>query len=169
MMVTEHQAGDAQRLKQLIRQETRAKPRDRYRMALWAIEGREKLEIAARLHLAKSTVEQWVYRYRDQGIAALHPRQRLGAQPKLSAEQRQQFMARLKAGPRPEDQVCTLRGKDARRILEQEFGVVYTLGSVYDLLHRLNFSCLKPRPRHEKNDPAAMAQFQASAPLLSRA
>lgn len=71
-------------------------------------------------------------------------------------------------GPREGDGVCTLRGKDAVRILNGEFGVAYSLNGVYDLLHRLGFSCLSPRPRHEKNDPAAMEAFKERAPLLSR-
>jgi hypothetical protein len=35
---------------------------------------------------------------------------------------------------------------------------------VYNLLRRLGFSCLSPRPRHEKNDPAAMEKFEQDAP-----
>ncbi|MFC1781069.1 transposase [Planctomycetota bacterium] len=40
-----------------------------------------------------------------------------------------------------------------QRLLEREFGVVYSLWGVYDLLHRLGYSCLCPRPQHEKADP----------------
>ena len=36
----------------------------------------------------------------------------------------------------------------------------------YDLLERLGYSCLTPRPLHEKSDPAAMEHFKANAPLL---
>ena len=72
------------------------------------------------------------------------------------------------AGPRESDGVCTLRGLEAQRILQEEFGVAYTLQGVYDLMHRLNLSCLSPRPRHRKNDPAAMAAWVERAPFLSR-
>jgi transposase len=72
----------------------------------------------------------------------------------------------MTAGPREGDGVCTLRGKDAVRILNEEFHAPYTLNGVYDLLHRLNLSCLTPRPRHEKNDPKAMEEFKKSTPLL---
>lgn len=67
-----------------------------------------------------------------------------------------------------EDGVCTLRGRDAQHILEQEFGVRYSLSTAYSLLHALGLSCLAPRPRHEKNNQAAMARFKESAPFLSR-
>jgi transposase len=72
------------------------------------------------------------------------------------------------AGPTERDGgVCTLRGRDAVRILQQEFGVSYSLEGVYDLLERLNLSCLKPRPRHRKNDPQAMKTWLERAPFLS--
>src|SRR2546421_10130393 len=92
-----------------------------------------------------------------------------GQPPKLDATRQQAFKARILAGPTEADGgVCTLRGTDARRILRAEFGVEYKLSSVYELMHRLNLACLKPRPRHRKNDPAAMENWLTSAPCLSR-
>ena len=35
-------------------------------------------------------------------------------------------------------------------------------------MHRVGLSCLKPRPRHRKNDPRAMAEWLDRAPLLSK-
>ncbi len=52
-------------------------------------------------------------------------------------------------------------------MLACEFGVHYTLDGVYDLMKRLNLSCLKPRPCHRKNDEHAMRQWVEDAPLLS--
>ncbi|MGZ4348712.1 MAG: helix-turn-helix domain-containing protein, partial [Gaiellaceae bacterium] len=75
---------------------------------------------------------------------------------------------RLRAGPTEADGVCTLRARDIRRILQKEFGVEYSLAGVYDLLHRLGFSCLAPRPRHRKNDLAQMQHWIEQAPLLSK-
>jgi transposase len=62
--------------------------------------------------------------------------------------------------------VCTLRGRDVVSILEREFGVTYSLDGAYDLLERLGYSCLTPRPRHERADPAAVADFKERAPFL---
>lgn len=167
MNVEAREPGDVERLKALIRRERGAAQRDRFRMVLRAIEGDEKLDIAKRLGVAKSTVEKWVYAYRDGGIDALFPKKCPGARPKLTGEQEEAFRQRMLDGPRPEDGVCTLRGRDAVRILEAEFGQRYSLPGAYDLLHRLGFSCLSPRPRHEKNDPEAMAAFKKGAPLFS--
>lgn len=167
MQVHERVVGDIERLGRLIRRERNARQRDRFRVVLLALRGREKLDIAGLLGVAKSTVEHWVYAYRDGGVDALYPGKAPGATPKLTPAQQEAFRARMLDGPREADGVCTLRGRDAVRILNDEFGVDYALNGVYDLLHRLGLSCLSPRPRHEKNDPAAMEAFRRSAPLLS--
>ena len=61
--------------------------------------------------------------------------------------------------------MCTLRGRDVCRIIERE-GVVHTLGGIYDVLRRLGYSRV-PRPRHRKNDPAAVQKFEADAPTTA--
>lgn len=168
MDVQEYQAGDIDRLKTLIRGERDAKLRDRYRVALMAIQGSEAVEIAETLSSNRRSVQCWAYRYRDGGIAALHSPKPKGRTPHLSKDQEAAFRERMLADPRKEDGVCTLRAKQAQVILKNEFGATYTLMSVYDVMHRLGLSCLMPRPRHEKNDPAAMEAFKKSAPFLSR-
>lgn len=168
MHVIEREAGDVAVLEGLIADESRGRPRDRYRMALLAIRGMKKKDIAGLLGVPTSVVEEWAYRYRDGGIDALRPTKRQGRTPKLAPQRHEEFKARIKAGPRESDGVCTLRGKDAVRILNEEYGVEYTLNGAYQLLHRLNLSSLTPRPRHEKNNPEAMEEFKTSAPLLSR-
>jgi transposase len=86
----------------------------------------------------------------------------------LSAEQQVEFKARLEAGPRADDQVCTLRSEDIRCILQQEFGVLRKLSSVYHLLHSLGYSSLVPRPRHVQADAARQELFKkASCPSNS--
>ena len=63
-------------------------------------------------------------RYRRGGLGALRPRKQPGRRPKLTPQQEEQLKARLDAGPRDSDGVCTLRGRDVCRIIEREFGVV---------------------------------------------
>ena len=104
--------------------------------------------------------------YRRGGLPALTPLKPKGATARLDAAQVQRLKARLDAGPTPADGVCTLRGKDVIRILQAEFGVKHTIGSIYKVLHRIGYSCLAPRPRHEKNDPAAIQAFKEQSPFL---
>ena len=142
--------------------------RDRYRAVLLALEGEEAAEIAQALGRARRSVQDWAYAYRDGGVDAIQPARRKGRKPRLPRDREPELAARLDAGPTPADGgVCTLRGRDVVRILEQEFGVKYTLAGAYELLERLGYSCLAPRPRHEKGDPAEQQRFRAEAPFLS--
>jgi transposase len=152
----------------------RTLPRDRLRVVLLAgdgdEEGRElfREQIAGRVGRSRQFVDQWVGRYRKGGLDATVAKKQPGRAPKLTAAQAEQLRAILDGGPRPADKVCTLRGRDVRRIVEAEFGVVYTAGGIYDVLRRLDYSSLKPRPRHRKNDPAKAAAFERQAPFLRR-
>ena len=161
--------GDVRRLEALIRTERNALRRDRYRAVLLALRGKQAVQIVEVLGRSRRSVQAWVYAYRDGGIEALEPGKSTGRPSKLPRDRERAFAERIKAGPAAEADggVCTLRGEDARRILEREFGVSYTLQGVYDLLARLNLSCLVPRPRHRKNDPEAMRDWLEGAPLLS--
>jgi transposase len=166
MHLTERAAGDIEELRRRAGAERDALRRDRYRACLMALDGKEALDIAAALGRARRSVQDWAYAYRDGGIDAIQPRPRPGRTPKLPRDREADLRARLNAGARVADGVCTLRGKDVVRILESEFGVKYSLGGAYDLLWRLGYSCLTPRPLHEKSDPEAIADFQLRAPLL---
>lgn len=168
MHVTLHCPEDLTQLQQQSRQERDAKQRDRYRAVLLAIEGHDAPAIARTLERSRAFVQRWAYAYRDRGLEAIAPKRQTGRPPNLPPTKEEPFKERFLAEPTEADGVCTLRAKDAQRILREEFGAEYTLGGVYDLLHRLGCSCLTPRPRHRKNDPEQMQQWLDNAPLLSR-
>ena len=168
MKVTVRREGDLERLDELIARERVAVQRDRLRAVRLALDGVEALQIAATLSRSRRFVQEWAYAYRDGGVEAVRPGKSSGRPTKLPRDKEQAFRARMLGGATEADGgVCSLRGVDALKILEAEFGARYTLDGVYDLLHRLKLSCLVPRPRHRKNDPAAMEKFEREdAPLL---
>ncbi len=168
MLVTFRDPADDAALEQLVRRTAHAEQRDRYRAALLAARGQDTQSITAALARSRGFVQRWAYAYRDGGTDALRAKPRGGRKPRLSVEQQRHFYQRVLAGPTDADGgLCTLRGKDARRILEREFGQAYSLGGAYGLLHRVGLSCLRPRPRHRKNDPAVMKQWLDDAPPFS--
>jgi Transposase and inactivated derivatives len=170
MLVSERTSGDRDELRRRIGSEKNAKQRDRLRAVALALGGQEAPRIARMLGRSRRFVQEWVYVYRDAGLEAVKATPQTGQPVKLAAVDETLFKTRMLAGPVPADEgLCTLRGKDAQRILHQEFGVKYTLSGAYKVLHRLGFSYLQPRPRHRKNDPQVMAQWLAGAPLLSTA
>ena len=168
MNVRVHHPNDLQRLSDIIRKEADAKQRDRCRAVLLALEGQTTKAIMTTLDRSRRFVQRWVYVYRDGGIDAICPKRQTGRPKKLTGPEEVQLRERILAGAKPQDAVCSLRGRDIRRIINNEFGVEYSLPAVYVVLHRLGLSCLEPRPRHKKNDPQKMRQWLQEAPLLSK-
>lgn len=144
----------------LIAKTKNASQRQRLRVIRWALAGLTADEVATQTKLCRRQVQNWVRRFNVHGLAGLEDRPGRGRPCPLSAEQQVQFKARLAAGPTAKDEVCTLRGEDLQRILEQEFGVLRKLSSIYYLLHSLGYSSLVPRPRHVKADPGRQALFK---------
>src|SRR5690606_5541145 len=112
-------------------------------------------------------VDKWRARYCAGGFDAIVPGKARGRPAQLTPEQDEQLRRRLEAGPTELDGVCTLRGKDICRIIEEEFGVIHTLGGIYDVLERIGFASLVPRPKHRRKDPQAVATFLEHTPFLS--
>jgi transposase len=125
-----------------------------------AKQGRTARDIADSLGCSLKVVKNWVALYNTGGIEALHDRARSGRPPLLDPTQYPDLKQRLNAPPRPEDGICALRGTDVRQILEREFGVLMSLQSVYDLLRRLGYSSLMPRPQHEDANPEVQEFFK---------
>jgi transposase len=167
MDVELHDPSDLRWLAERIEGERHARQRDRYRVVELALSKMETLEIARVVKRPRKFVQDWVYRYRDKGREGLVARKQPGRPCKLKAEKIELFKQRLDAGVTETDGVCTLRGRDVRRILELEFGAVYQLSSVYEVLDRLGYSPLRPRPSHRKKDPLAQQKFKEhDAPLF---
>lgn len=160
MNVTCHHVKDIEALRDRIGKESNAKQRDRYRVILLALEGLGAKEIAARLSRCRNFVQRWVYVYRDHGLEAVVAKKQPGPPTKLPAEEEQAFLAQLASSE------GILRGRDIAALLEESFGVTYTVQGAYDLLHRLGYEPLKPRPVNPKKNPEDEAAWKEAAPLL---
>jgi len=112
---------------------------------------------------ARRTIQQWVRKYNKHRIEGLKDKPRPGQPTKLPRRQEPRFCKRIEAGPTKRDGVSVLNGPAIRRILEREFGVLYSQQGLYDLLHRLGYSRLCPRPQHEKADPQLQHQFKKTS------
>ena len=105
-------------------------------------------DIGMAVGLSRRVVQQHVYDYNEHGLEALKEQRGAPREPLLTPEQEQVLVTRIEEGPRPEDHVCSLRGKDFQRILRAEFDKCRSLATVYNLLHKLKYSYLRPRPKH---------------------
>jgi transposase len=147
-------------LQQLTKALTKKRIWLRHQAVVLAMQGQSAPAIAQALGCSRRAVQTWVARYNQGGAPALQERPHTGRPPRLAGPDVLRFQARLDAGPKPEDGVCTLRCRDLRRILEEEFGVTLSRQAIYDLLHRLDYSSLMPRPQHEQTNPEVQEFFK---------
>jgi transposase len=151
-------------LEQIERKEREAKRAKRLRIVILAMRGWTAPAIAMSVGLSRRDCQEWVRRFNEAGLAGLEDQYGGGHMAPLTPEQQDRMRERLNAGPTAEDGVCSLRGADVQKILAEEFGVLRSLPTVYNLLHRLGYSCLRPRPRHRKADPQAQEAFKEQLP-----
>lgn len=151
-------------LKQLQRNENDVGRAKRLQIVILAMQGWTAPAIGMAVGLSRRVCQQWVYRFNEHGLDGLKDRRGRAARPVLSVEQEEQMRKRLDVEPTQKDRVCSLRGLDVQSILENEFGVRRSLSTVYDLLHALGYSYLRPRPKHYKSDPKAQEAFKRELP-----
>ena len=119
-------------------------------------------DIAEALGKSVRTVQQWVGDYNRGGLDGLRDR-RGGNRRYLSDEQEQQLREHLDALAQDPHRGVRHAG-ELIPFIEQHFNVTYSLSGLYELLHRLGYVWLMPRPRHEKNDPQAVEAFKKTPP-----
>jgi transposase len=159
----------AEQLRELTDRQRRASIWRRLRSVAMAVEGATALTIAAALGCTERAVQKWVRRYNEGGPDALADRGGRGPRPRVDQAAADRLRARLDSGPTPADGCCTLRGPEVRRILREEFGVELGRQATYDLLHRLGYAPLMPRPVHRKSDPEAQERFKRGPAAASAA
>ena len=146
---------DAASLYGRYRRERRADVRPRLH-ALWLVRtGHSAREAAEVLGVDERTVQRWVAWYRTGGLTPIEGRHAgsQGAPSFLTPEQKTELA----------DAVATGRFRTAaeiRRWVREPWGVEYTEGGMYALLHRLGCAPKVPRPVHEKADQLAQARWK---------
>jgi transposase len=169
MKVDWKDAADERQLLDLVASTANAKQRDRYRVVLIAGQGLgdepelDRGRIAAAVGRSRQFVDEWVGRYRAGGLAALVPKRQPGRARRLTPEQEAELCVMLEAGPPPEEGLAAYNGPILREQIERRFGKTYSLNGVYQLLHRLGYNDLMPRPHHPDTDPAALEAFKKTS------
>jgi len=117
-------------------------------------------ETSEALGLSSRQIQNLIHRFNEFGLPGLYDRPRPGQPTKLSRDREAAFIERMERGALETDGICSLRGHDLRRILSKEFNAEYSLGGVYFLLHRLNFSCRVPRPENPSSSTEVQDAFK---------
>ena len=117
--------------------------------ALWLVrQGQGPTAVAAVVGVGRNAVQRWLRWYREGGLDAVRSRRRggRGKSSYLTPAQQAQLVAEAATG-------ALGTAAAVRDWIEAEFGVVYTVGSLYTLLPRLGIRLKGPRPRHTQAAP----------------
>jgi transposase len=112
-------------------------------------------EVARLLGDASRSVEYWVHRYEQQGLAGLTEGERSGRPGRLSQKQVREINRVLRA--RPGDagmQVNLWDGKTLSAWIAKTYGIPLGVRQCQRLFRQLEFRLRKPRPVLAKGDPA---------------
>ena len=124
--------------------------------ALWLLRrGEPPAVVAAAVGVGLRSVHRWLQWYREGGLAAVCGRRKGGpGKPSyLTPAQAEQVVAEAAQG-------VFATAQAVRDWIETQFGVVYTVGSMYTLLPRLGIRLKVPRPRHPQADPQAQTAWK---------
>jgi transposase len=159
MTVKEHHS--IKELSALSRSESNKRLAQRIQVIAWAKRGMTCPEIVPISNYSRRSIQAWVRAYNANSIEGLRDKPRSGRNPLLARDKQSQLCQRIDTGV--SSGRASLGGNEIRQIIKNDFGVIYTLDGVYKLLHRLGYSCLMPRPQHEKADPALQEAFKKTS------
>ena len=149
---------DAANMTLVLQDEIRRSEESRYDHRLHGVllvaEGMRCPEVARLLGDSPRTVEYWVQRFEDKGLAGLVEGDRPGRTTRLTPEQLEQIERVLRRTPREVDLGVTLwDGKTLSAWIEREHGVELGVRQCQRLFRQFGFRLRKPRPEIAKADP----------------
>lgn len=156
--ISEEELADLERQ---LRQERQALRKQR--LHLLVLIGRGEVEsvqqAAGRLAVHRNTLGEWLRRYREGGLEGLLEVGQSGA-PRGVRHIPASVLADLKARLQERDGLANYG--EVQQWLEEKYGLQIPYGTVYRTVReRLHAKLKRPRPRHEKKDEAAEAEFVA--------
>lgn len=137
--------------------------REARRLRAWELKqkGWKQTTIADALGVSNGAVSQWLSRAERGGLEALRTRQGGGPKPRLNDSQQARLPELLRAGAEAygfRGQVWTRARVQA--VIEQQFGVRYSLMQIGRLLKQLGWSRQKPVERASQRNEAAIAEWR---------
>jgi transposase len=128
-------------------------------------------EAAARLAgMDRQTLRDWVHRFNDEGAAGLVNRPAPGNPRRLTPAQEAELAEFVESGPASAGlgHLARWRCIDLKGLIEERWGVRYHERTIGKLLDRLGFSHITTRPRHYRQDEAALEAFKKTSRARSR-
>ena len=144
-------------LKEALAREKNPKIRERIRIIMHIKQGLSGRKTARLMGLSRDTVSRWVKRFNEEGIPGLYDRPRKGAEPKIDP---QEIIKILEKSPR--EFGYNIEGWTVKVLhvhILKTFKVNYHPNYIYQLVKRLGYSLIVPRPENTKK--ASKAEREA--------
>jgi transposase len=134
------------------------------------LDGMNRTDAARIGGMDRQTLRDWVHRFNDEGAAGLVNRPPPGNPRRLTPEQEAELDKIVEAGPAAAGlgHLARWRCADLRGLILERWGVAYHERTIGKLLDRLDFSHITTRPRHYRQDEAAMEAFKKTSRRRSR-
>ena len=118
----------------------------------------------------RQTLRDWAHRFNAEGAAGLVNRAAPGNPRRLTPEQEAELDRIVEAGPAAAGlaHLARWRCADLKALIAERWGVDYHERTIGKLLERLDFSHITTRPRHYRQDEAALEAFKKTSPRRSR-
>jgi transposase len=147
-----------------IRRSNESRYDHRLHGVLLVAEGLSCPEVARLLGDSPRTVEYWIRRFEDQGLAGLTEGDRPGRPTRLTPTQLGQIDRVLRRTPRDVDLGVTLwDGKTLSAWIEREQGVELGVRQCQRLFRQFGFRLRKPRPEIAKADPRLQKAYKKNS------
>jgi len=122
-------------------------------------DGASYRDTASMLKTTYRSVQNWVNRFVEEGVAGLQDKDVGGKEPYFPRE-REEELRNLIVKTQSEMRGGRLIGIDIQRIVKEKFGVAYQPSSIYELLARINMVCISSRSKHPKSDKEIQEAFK---------
>lgn len=161
---------DAAAVRRLAREAQDADQARRLLAIAAVYEGMSRADAARIGGMDRQTLRDWAHRFNAEGAAGLVNRAAPGNPRRLTPEQEAELDKIVEAGPAAAglDHLARWRCADLKGLIAERWGVDYHERTIGKLLDRLDFSHITTRPRHYRQDEAAMEAFKKTSPRRSR-
>jgi transposase len=160
---------DARRLDEEYRQATDTAYRDRLQIVRLAARDRPHQGIASDQGIASRTVQRWLNRYLEHGLAGLRPRKAKGGQPKVPADLAGEVRRWVIEGPQAQglDRANWTHAERAEHLLRTH-DIRASRSAVQRYCRKLGIRVYRPTYRFLRGDPEKQAEARADLSELKR-
>ncbi|MGN7613091.1 helix-turn-helix domain-containing protein [Magnetococcales bacterium HHB-1] len=143
----------------LARREPHPRTRIRFLGMAHIQDGKGLAETARMLKVHWKSVQNWVNRFKNEGVEGLQEKPGRGNKPKLPREKEAEFEKAV-FDAQEQRKGGRINGKEIQKILQTDFNVTCSLSATYDTLHRVGLVWISARSKHPDSDPVLQEEFK---------